>query len=626
MNKLICLGLLAVALGCGGSTPPTAPPPAPPPPPPPPPAGTISLAMNVGNTTIQQGASFAITVLVTRAGNFSGAVTLAVEGLPAGVTATQSNESTSGTITTITVTFAATMAAAPGLTNLTLRARGSGVNDATGSFSLTVTAAPAPTYELTVTGSPLSVPQGGNRQVTVNIARTAGFAGTVQLTVEGAPAGLTTSFNPAATTGTTSSLTIIATAGLAAGTYTLTIRGTAAGLPDKVTSVQVSVTAVTGTGNAVFDFSGCGSPYAIWGAYRDGDGPWTPVTATGGVFRFSIDSPLAAFAHVARQSAGSSTTTNIQFMTRAEMTATPIVVCPPLPVNIKIINGSVTGLIGQQAVLLNLGGAIGAPSALFPTFTVAGVPSGDRDLVAYRYAGLPAATDRVIIRRDQNFADGTTMPALDFSATESAAPATAALTIVGATAGHGLLQEMYYLARSTCDRGMINQAPATPATTMFGVAAAQQRPDDYHQLRIVTASGPMSRTVTESFHTLAPRTVTFGAEIGNPVITSLGGNYKRLQASFGMSLEYDTPVLFRYRQTTGTPRFVELIATPAWIGSTTAVLAMPDFSALAGWSDTWGPGAALTTPWTIVATGGNVNTSRCAENARVIEATATGTN
>ncbi len=624
MKKMICLGLLAVALGCGGSTPPTAPPP--PPPPPPPPAGTISLAMNVGNTTIQQGASFPITVLVTRAGSFTSAVTLTVEGLPAGVTATQSNESTTGTTTTITVTFAASMAAAPGLTNLTLRARGSGVNDAIASFSLTVTAAPVPSYELTVTGSPLSIPQGGNGQVTVNLPRTAGFAGTVVLTVEGAPVGLTTSFNPAATTGTTSTLTMIATAGLAAGTYTLTIRGTTAALQDRVTTVQVSVTAVTGTGNAAFDFSNCGNPYAIWGAYRDGTGPWTPVTATDGVFRFTISSPLAAFAHVARQSAGSSTTTNIQFMTRAEMTAAPIVACPPLPVNIKIINGSVTGLTGQEAVLLNLGGSFGAPSALLPTFTVAGVPSGDRDLVAYRFATLPAATDRVIIRRDQNFADGATMPALDFSATESVAPATAILTIVGATPGHGLLQEMYYLARSTCDRGMINQAPATPTTSMFGVAASQQRPNDFHQLRVVTAFGPMSRTVTESFHALAPRTVTFGAGIGSPTVTSLGGNYKRLEVSFGMALEYDAPVLFRYRQTTGTPRFVELIATRAWIGSTTAVLAMPDFSALAGWSDTWGPGAALATPWTIVATGGNVNTSPCAEGARMIEATATGTN
>jgi len=622
MQKLISLGFLAVAVGCGGATPPSSPPP----PPPPPSPGVISMAVNVGNTTIQQGASFPITVLITRAGSFTGAVTLAVEGLPAGVTATQSNESTAGAATTITVTFTASMAAAPGLTNLTLRARGSGVTDAVGSFSLTVTAAPVPSYELTVTGSPLSIPQGGNGGVTVNIHRTAGFAGTVVLTVEGAPVGLTTSFNPAATTGTSSTLTMIAAAGLAAGTYTLTIRGTAAGLQDRVTSVQVSVTAVTGTGNAVFDFSNCGSPYAIWGAYRDGTGPWTPVTATAGVFRFTVNSPLAAFAHVARQSAGSSTTTNIQFMTRAEMTAAPIVACPPLPLNSKIINGSVTGLTGQQAVLLNLGGAFGAPSALFPTFTVAGVPSGDRDLVAYRFAGLPAATDRIIVRRDQNLANGATIPALDFGVAEAVAPATAPLTIVGATAGHGLLQEMYYLARSTCDRGMINQAPATPATTMFGVAAAQQRPNDYHQLRVVTAFGPMSRTVTESFHALAPRTITFGSELTTPTVASLGGNYKRLEVSFGMALEYTAPVLFRYRQTTGTPRFVELIATRAWIGNTAVVLAMPDFSALAGWSDTWAPGAALAAPWTIVATGGNVNTSACAEGARVIEATATGTN
>ncbi|MDX2059616.1 MAG: hypothetical protein SFV24_17530 [Gemmatimonadales bacterium] len=618
MKRIVPWLAIGLLFGCGGATPPN--------PPPPPAPGMISLALNTGNTAIQQGESAPVTVLITRAGGFTGAVTLTVEGLPAGVTTAQTNETTTGSTTTITLTFSVGAGAAPGLTNLTIRARGTGVADAIGSFGLTVTAAPLPSYELRATGSPITIPQGGNGQVALTIARSGGFAGNVTLTVEGAPVGLATSLSPTATTGTTATLTIVAGAALPAGTYPLTIRGTTAALADKVVVVTVTVTAVTGSGNVVFDFSNCGSPYAIWGAYRDGSGPWTPVTATAGVFRFSVASPLAEFAYVIRQGGSSVTTTVVHFMTRAEMSAAPIVACPTLPINAKIINGSVTGLTGQQAVLLNLGGAIGNPSALFPTFTLAGVPNGDRDLVAYRFATIPAATDRIIVRRDLNIANGGTIPPLDFGAAEAVAPAAATMTIAGSVPGEAMLQEMYYLARSSCDRGLMYLTAALPTSPIFGVPSGAQRPDDYHQIRISAATGGSSRTVTQSFRALIDRTVTLGPSLGNPVVTLLGANYKRLQASFGFPIEYTAPVLFRYITTTGIPRVVELNATPAWVGSTAAVVTMPDFSAVAGWSDVWAPAIGAPTRWAIVATGGDVKVPSCGEGVRVIEATVTATN
>lgn len=67
-------------------------------------------------------------------------------------------------------------------------------------------------------------------------------------------------------------------------------------------------------------------------------------------------------------------------------------------------------------------------------------------------------------------------------------------------------------------------------------------------------------------------------------------------------------------------------ATPAWIASASATLTMPDFSAVAGWSDTWAPGTAVTTPWTITATGGDIDQPRCREGARALTVTASGSN
>lgn len=621
------VGALLVVLasfgGCGGVTPPN-----PPPPPPPPPAGSIVIVPSTGNASVQQGSTAAITVLVSRAGGATGPVTVSVEGLPAGVTAPQSNETTAGAGTTVTITFNAAGSAVPGRTTLTLRAKGSGVTDATAAFDLTITAAPLPTYDLTVTGSPVPVAQGGNGQVALTIARSGGFVGSVALTVEGAPGGLNASFNPAATTGTAATLTIIASAGLASGAYTLTIRGTAAGLPDKTTTVQVSVTAVTASGNAVFDFSQCPSPYVVWAAFRDGNGPWTRVTPTAKVFRFTINSPLAAFAYVVQQNSPS--TTYVEYLTRAEISAAPFVFCPSLPINSKVVSGVVTGLTPRQNVFLTLGGAFVQAGALFPTFNLVGVPNGDRDLVAYRFVGAPAITDRVIIRRDQNLPTGGTVASLDFAAAESVAPATATLTIAGALGGEALTQGISYLTRSSCDPAMIYGTNAAASTPMFGVAAAQQRPDDYHRLLIGAATATTSRTVQESFHTMANRTVTLGGVLGNPAVTILGGNYKRLQATFGFPLEYTKSVTFRYIQTSGTPsgapRTVLATATPGWIGSTTAVVAMPDVAGVTGWTDAWAPMPAAATQWSITGIGGNIAASSCTEGVRVLQVSASGAN
>lgn len=628
MNDLGRLGALLVVLasagGCGGATPPNPPPP----PPPPPPAGVISIVPSTGNASIQQGGSAAFTVLVTRASGFTGPVTVSVEGLPTGVTAPQSNETTAGSGTTITITLTAATSAVPGRTTLTLRAKGTGVTDATTVFDLTITAAPVPSYDLTVTGSPVSVPQGGNGQATLTIARNGGFAGSVALTVEGAPAGLNATVNPVATTGTTATITIIASAGIASGTYTLTIRGTAAGLPDKTTTVQVSVTAVTASGNAVFDFSQCPSPYVVWAAYRDGNGPWTRVIPTAKVFRFTVNSPLAAFAYVVQQNSPS--TTYVEYMTRAEISAAPFVFCPGLPINSKVVSGVVTGLTPQQNVFITLGGSFVQTGALFPTFNLVGVPSGDRDLLAYRFVGGPAATDRIIVRRDLNLPTGGTVASLDFAAAESVAPTTATLSI-GGLAGEGLLETMTYLTRSSCDAAMIYQTGATGSShLMLGVPVAQQRPDDYHMLKIAASTATTSRTVQESFRVMANRTVTLGGVLGNPAVAILGGNYKRLQATFGFPLEYTKSVTLRYIQTSGTPsgapRTVLVTATPASIASTTAVVAMPDFAGVTGWTDAWAPMPAAATPWSITGLGGNVGASSCGEGIRVIQVSASGAN
>ncbi|MEZ4456492.1 MAG: hypothetical protein R2882_08080 [Gemmatimonadales bacterium] len=119
------LALLVLQLGptCGLGT--TTSPPAPPPPPPPPPpaAGVISIASSASNGTIQQGDSAAITVLVNpgqelhRCRHDHGRERGKWSPPPV-------NTSTSGATTQTTITFKVAPAAAPGTTNMTIRATG----------------------------------------------------------------------------------------------------------------------------------------------------------------------------------------------------------------------------------------------------------------------------------------------------------------------------------------------------------------------------------------------------------------------------------------------------------------------------------------------------------------------
>jgi len=96
-------------------------------------------------------------------------------------------------------------------------------------------------YALSLTPAALTIVQGANGTATVTITRTS-FTDAVTLSLSGAPAEVTGSFNPAAPTGTTSTLTVSVGAAVAAGVYNLTVNGT--GSPgNRSTPLTITVSA-----------------------------------------------------------------------------------------------------------------------------------------------------------------------------------------------------------------------------------------------------------------------------------------------------------------------------------------------------------------------------------------------
>src|SRR5207302_1715435 len=94
------------------------------------------------------------------------------------------------------------------------------------STPLTLTVSAAPDYTLSLSPTALTIGQGATGTTTVTIART-NFTGAVTLSLGNAPSGVTGSFNPAAPTGTNSTLTMVVGAAVVPGVYNLTVDGTA---------------------------------------------------------------------------------------------------------------------------------------------------------------------------------------------------------------------------------------------------------------------------------------------------------------------------------------------------------------------------------------------------------------
>ena len=96
-----------------------------------------------------------------------------------------------------------------------------------------------PDYTITLAPSTLSVVPGAQDVSTVTINRT-DFAGDVTLSLSGAPIGVTASFDPVITAGTTSTLTLTVGGTTAPGNYNMAVRG-AASIGDRSRQLALTV-------------------------------------------------------------------------------------------------------------------------------------------------------------------------------------------------------------------------------------------------------------------------------------------------------------------------------------------------------------------------------------------------
>ena len=366
------------------------------------------------------------------------------------------------------------------------------------------------------------------------------------------------------------------------------------------------------------DFSTCDvADRAVWLAYQDGNGAWTRVTGVANVYTFSITSGKGGVAYVSL-GPGSLSSVQVQYKTQAALTARTLTFCALTPTRGKTVTGIAAGLDdASHEAYVSLGG--GTTRAFFPSalnFQILGVKDGPHVLVGFR-SGL-GEVDRAIIRRDQNIADNGSVGTLDFAGAESFATASATITVDGVGANDPLYYDLSYHVSATCEAApfgpLFIEGPPAGSFTAFGLPAAQQRASDYHSIHVESGS----RSVTEYFHTMAARTVTLGALLPTPTVTSLGGPYQRLQAVYTLPAAYAVTA-FGYDDGT---KFVNLSATSGYLGGAAVTLGLADYSGLAGWDNNWAPPSTSSGHWNVSAATSPV--SVCTENASFKSAVAGG--
>lgn len=618
--NLIVSAVVVVGLaGCKQTTGPTATP-------------AISVSADPSTLSIVQGGKDSLTATITRTGGFTGTVSVAVQGAPSGVTGTVTLGATAGTTTTAKVVIEAIPSTALGSYPITLRVQGTGVADVTAGLTLVV--APAPAYSLSLNPTALSIDQGASGTVQVTLART-NFGGPVNLAVDNLPTGVTATFNPAAVSGTASTLTLNVAQTAAAGVIPLTVRATTtasaaptessigfAPLADRTAPLGLTVRAVS---NVVIDFSGCSTAdRAVWLAYQDGNGAWTGVTGVNDGYRFFVTGPKAGVAFV--QTTATSSLVHISFYSQTELTAATIRPCTsPLPVS--TLTGTFLHSEDNKAFAF-----FGGRTAFSPgdgPFQMAGVPSGVFDLLGFTEQNLG------FISRRLDPGSGGSLGVVDFTGPNGFTALEADATVGNPAVGEGFtIFERYFTdpTPNACIPVPLNQVENSgPTFTIFGVPTIRQLSTDFHQVFVQghTGAGEPTRSVAESFHDFASRVSSpfqLPPAAPTPAVTVPTGStsYRRLTAvEAAVPAGYNGATVFLYSAAGPVEKSLSIVATAAWRGGSDVTLTTPDFTGVAGWLDSWAPSASVPVQWNLSVSGSTGGS--CQEGSRQILSTAMGT-
>ena len=202
---------------------------------------TFSVAVSPAMINLAQGSSAADTITITPLNGYTGNAMLSVQGLPIGVSASFSPNSTQSTsVLTLTASNTAYVGTA---FLLTIDAASSSGYSIQAVVDLNVL--PSQSFNLSSSQPSLQMFQGSSVQDTVTVTPQSGFLGKVSLAASGLPGGVTAAFGTSTSSGS-SVLTLTASNSVAAGTYYVNVTGTYGSLSQTI-CIPFTIAAAAGT-------------------------------------------------------------------------------------------------------------------------------------------------------------------------------------------------------------------------------------------------------------------------------------------------------------------------------------------------------------------------------------------
>ncbi len=581
-----------------------------------------ALTLNQAALGVVQNGNGQTVITITRNAGFTGAVALTVEGVPTGVTTTLnpvSPVSASQTTLTVATDFSAAVGNAP----LTIRGQVNGQPDITTPLALSIAPATTPPVTVQVGSSALTMSATGQVTTTIDVTKLPGFSGVVTLGTSNLPAGVTASFNPtslaprrapgakgSAQARVSSTVTLTASNGTP-GTFSFNITATGQGFPEADTPIQLTVLNPS-TGSIVFSFScSAANTIPVWFAKQDGGGAWSQVAVgANNTWSFDLSSGKGGVAWVSPNGAGGYQLT-VYFATQSEMTSIGTTQCGSF--GTKSVNGSIIGLTTSQIAQISLGRA---PTTVLGggagTFQLTGILDGSRDLIAARSTIISATLvfDKLILRRGLNIANNGTLAPIDFNALEAFDPDTKNLTVTGAGTDLVSAISSYTTANGALTVLSTSLPSTTLPTTYSGVPSSQGATGDLHSLSAVAtdAGATAIRTSTLYFRDAVDQILALGPAPAATVTVAASTPYARIQAAWSIQSQYNKFFALSGTQASGGPHAFTVAATPAYFGPTTHItIGVPNFSAVSGWQDIYGPVAGSPVIWGVFTSGWNLS-------------------
>lgn len=252
------------------------------------------------------------------------------------------------------------------------------------------------------------------------------------------------------------------------------------------------------------------------------------------------------------------------------------------PVGTKQLSGSVAGTSGLTQIAM--GNRATGTGTLFTNFTLTNLPDGPLDLVATH-------RNTAIIRRRVNYANGATIPVLDFSAPE--AFGLQAHTLAIELNGLGFAQWTTTIMTNGGTSALLSFSgpPCCTDGKIYTLPATRQESGDLYHLRVTGGAGGDGRLVERFYETPSNQAVAFGPPASRATLTTVATAGQLWRAEIPAQPEYGSQIqlVVGAPQPSTNTTTTAIRASKEYFGGTptTWSFTVPDLSRLAGFPSGW---------------------------------------